>query len=65
MDLDIKTIVTEQAQTAKKAAKELALLSSAEKNKALYAMAHALEVKTPVILKANIIDMENGRQKGL
>ena len=28
-------------------------------------MAHALEVKTPIILEENNIDMENGRQKGL
>ena len=65
MDLDINTIVTEQAKAAKKASKKLALLSSAEKNKALYAMAHALETKTPIILKANMLDMEDGRQKGL
>ena len=65
MDLDIKTTIVEQAAKAKQAAKKLALLSSAEKNKALYAMAHALETKTPTILKANTIDMENGRQKGL
>ena len=62
MDLDINTIVTEQAKAAKKASKKLALLSSAEKNKALYAMAHALETKTPIILKANMLDMEDGRQ---
>lgn len=33
MDLDINTIVTEQAKAAKKASKKLALLSSAEKIK--------------------------------
>lgn len=65
MNLDINTIVTEQAKVAKQASLKLAQLSSAEKNQALYAMAHALEIKTPVILKANILDMENGRQKGL
>lgn len=65
MDLDIKTTIVEQAVAAKKATKKLALLSSAKKNKALYAMAHALESKIPTILKANTIDMENGRQKGL
>lgn len=63
--IDIKEIITNQAMMAKKASQKLATLSSLEKNKALLTMAHALEVKTPIILEENNIDMENGRQKGL
>lgn len=62
---DIKEIITNQAILAKKASQNLATLSSLEKNKALLTMAHALEIKTPIILEENNIDMENGRQKGL
>lgn len=62
---DIKEIITNQAILAKKASQSLATLSSLEKNKALLTMAHALEIKTPIILEENNIDMENGRQKGL
>lgn len=63
--IDIKEIITNQAMMAKKASQKLATLSSLEKNKALLTMAHALEVKTPIILEENNIDMENGRKKGL
>lgn len=63
--IDIKEIITEQAQLAKKAAQKLATLSSLDKNKALIAMAQALETKSATILEENNIDMENGRQKGL
>lgn len=63
--IDIKEIITNQAMMAKKTSQKLATLSSLEKNKALLTMAHALEVKTPIILEENNIDMENGRQKGL
>ena len=63
--IDIKAIITKQAQLAKKASQKLANLSSLDKNKALLTMAHALENKTPIILEENNIDMENGRQKGL
>ena len=65
VQIDIKEIITNQAMMAKKASQKLATLSSLEKNKALLTMAHALEVKTPIILEENNIDMENGRQKGL
>ena len=65
VQIDIKEIITNQAMMAKKASQKLATLSSLEKNKALLTMAHALEVKTPIILEENNIDVENGRQKGL
>lgn len=65
MDLDIKQTITEQAAQASKAAKKLALLSSSDKNRALIAMAHALENKVQIILQENAIDMDNARKKGL
>ena len=46
MNLDIKETVTSQAQKASLAARKLAVISSADKNKALMAMATALENKT-------------------
>lgn len=63
--IDIKSIITNQAQIAKKASQKLATLSSLDKNKALLSMAQALENKAPMILEENSLDMENGRQKGL
>jgi len=58
VQIDIKEIITNQAMMAKKASQKLATLSSLEKNKALLTMAHALEVKTPIILEENNIDKE-------
>ena len=65
MNLDIKEIVTSQAQKASLAARKLAVISSADKNKALMAMATALENKTQIILQENAIDMDNARKKKL
>lgn len=65
MELDIKSTITEQAKMAKQASKQLALLSSEDKNKAILAMANALESKISMILQENNLDMENGRKKGL
>lgn len=63
--IDINETITQQAILAKKASQKLATLSSLDKNKALIAMAQALETKASTILEENNIDMENGRQKGL
>ena len=65
MNLDIKETVTSQAQKASLAARKLAVISSADKNKALMAMATALENKTQIILQENAIDMDNARKKKL
>ncbi|PPA71884.1 glutamate-5-semialdehyde dehydrogenase [Jeotgalibacillus proteolyticus] len=56
--------VKAQAQLAQKASKELGLLSTEEKNDALYTIASALEENTNSILEANGKDLENGREKG-
>jgi len=52
------------AERAKRAARELATLPTETKNKALRAMADALEAQMSVILKANQEDVEEARQKG-
>ncbi|NLC76620.1 MAG: glutamate-5-semialdehyde dehydrogenase [Clostridia bacterium] len=55
----------EQGKKARQAARELAVLSSADKNKALEAMAVNLLKKQQQIIAANEIDMKAGREKGL
>src|ERR671925_2125290 len=57
--------VTDLARAAKAAARELAALDSATKNRALLAVADALEARTPEILEANTRDLEAGRESGL
>ena len=47
------------------AARELATLGSAYKDRALLAIADALEARTPEILEANARDLEAGRESGL
>lgn len=54
-----------KGQLAKKAAYQLGLMSSQEKDNALEMMARGLESNIPEILEANQIDMENGHTKGL
>ncbi len=58
------TTVEAQAIAAKKAAKVLSQLSTAEKNEVLHVLADALEKKTNVILEANQLDLDTGRAKG-
>ncbi len=57
--------VTDICLAAKAAARELALVSSAVKNRALLAIADALVARTPEILEANARDLEAGRENGL
>jgi glutamate-5-semialdehyde dehydrogenase len=62
-------ILTEQmtrlAKQAKAASRELARLTTAEKNSCLLAMADALEAGTAAIKEANALDMETGAKLGL
>jgi glutamate-5-semialdehyde dehydrogenase len=53
------------AKQAKSASRELAKLTTAEKNACLLAMATALEQNAPAIQEANARDMEFGAQLGL
>src|SRR3954453_10689674 len=57
--------VTDLCLAAQAAARELALLDSATKDRALLAMADALEARVGEILEANARDLEAGRESGL
>jgi glutamate-5-semialdehyde dehydrogenase len=57
--------MTQLARQARAASRELARLSTAEKNAALLAMAGALEHHGPAIVAANALDMEAGATLGL
>src|SRR5688500_80254 len=57
--------VTDLCRAAKAAARELATLDSGTKDRALLAVADALEARTPEILEANARDLEAGRESGL
>src|SRR6266567_964073 len=57
--------MTQLAKQAKAASRELARLSTAEKNACLLAMAEALEKSAAVIKPANALDMESAVKMGL
>ncbi len=57
--------MTQLAQQARTASRELARLSTEEKNRALTAMATALEAHAPQLQAANALDMATGAQMGL
>jgi glutamate-5-semialdehyde dehydrogenase len=57
--------VTDICRTAKAAARALARVDSATKDRALLAIADALEARTGEILEANARDLEAGRESGL
>ncbi|KAF0177127.1 MAG: glutamate-5-semialdehyde dehydrogenase [Limisphaerales bacterium] len=57
--------MTQLAQQAKAASRELAKLSTDEKNRALLAMADALQASAPALQAANAKDMATGAQMGL
>src|SRR5918992_1189717 len=57
--------VTDICRAAKAAARELALVDSATKDRALLAIAGALEARVGEILEANARDLEAGRESGL
>src|SRR5438045_3502231 len=57
--------MTELAKQAKNASRELARLSTDQKNACLLAMADALERSAPAIMEANARDMEAGAQSRL
>ena len=57
--------MTQLARQAKMASREVAKLTTAEKNAALLAMADALEKGTAALQQANALDMETGAKSGL
>jgi glutamate-5-semialdehyde dehydrogenase len=63
--MNLKEQMTQLAKQAKAASRELAKLTTAEKNACLLAMATALEQNADAIKKANALDMEFGASHGL
>lgn len=57
--------VQEKGQKAREASRKLAVLSSKTKDKALSAMAAALDKNAKAVIQANSIDLEAGEKKGL
>ena len=57
--------MTQLAQQAKAASRDLSRLATADKNTCLLAMADALEKHATAIKAANALDMEVGTQMGL
>ena len=60
--MDSQALIAELATTARAAARSLSNASGNERKSALEAIAQALIARTPEILTANEIDMENGRK---
>ncbi|MHC1758018.1 MAG: glutamate-5-semialdehyde dehydrogenase [Negativicutes bacterium] len=63
--MELKTELEILGGQAKAAARKMAVLSTVDKNKALYMMADRLEMQQEKILSANAVDMEAGKSKGL
>jgi glutamate-5-semialdehyde dehydrogenase len=60
-----KNDLTTMGIAAKKAARQLATLSTEQKNQALLAIADELEDRTEILLAQNSLDIADGRAKGL
>jgi glutamate-5-semialdehyde dehydrogenase len=60
-----QTEVRQKATLARKASQQLALLTSAQKNEALEAMAAALIIQQQTIISANQIDLQRGQENGI
>ncbi len=65
MAVSVAPSVTDVCVAARAAARRLAALDTASKDRALHAIADALEARTPEILEANARDMDAGREAGL
>ena len=63
--MNLNEQMTRLAKQAKAASRELARLTTAEKNACLFAMAAALEQNSTAIKVANALDLEFGAQHGL
>ena len=63
--MNVTEQMTRLAKQAKAASRELAKLTTAEKNACLLAMAEALEANAAAIKEANALDMEFGAKSGL
>lgn len=65
MSQDLDSLMNELGRKARAAARELALIPAATKNKALRAAAQAIRIDSKPILEANGVDMAAGEAKGL
>src|SRR4051794_32986510 len=65
MAIETRQSVSELCLAAAEAARALAQADSAVKDRALHAIADALEARTPEILEANARDLERGRENEL
>src|SRR3954467_11239382 len=65
MAIETRQSVAELCLAARDAARVLAQADAALKDRALHALASALEARTPEILEANARDLEAGRESGL
>src|SRR5471032_505190 len=63
--MNLNEQMTQLAKQAEAASRELALLTTAEKNSCLLAMANALEENSIAIKSANALDMDAGAKSGL
>ncbi len=63
--MDVKQYMAEVGAKARRASRAMAAADTAVKNKALLAMATALEAGRPELLTANQKDMDSGRANGL
>lgn len=63
--MNTEAYMIELGQQARKAASSMAIADSGQKNKALQAIATALEEARPALHAANAEDMQAGREKGL
>ncbi|MCC4274826.1 glutamate-5-semialdehyde dehydrogenase [Marinomonas communis] len=63
--MSLESYMNEVGQKARAASRQLTRATTEQKNKALFAMADALEHARPRLKEENAKDLENGRQKGL
>ncbi|WP_373019508.1 glutamate-5-semialdehyde dehydrogenase [Thiomicrorhabdus sp.] len=63
--MDIQAYMQQLGQQARRAARVLVRASTAQKNRALLAMAEAIENSADVLKAENAKDLENGKQNGL
>ena len=62
---EIKSVMYEMGEKALAAGRQLAVMSTVQKNECLLKMADALEHEADIIKESNAIDLENGKANGL
>ncbi|WP_010323611.1 glutamate-5-semialdehyde dehydrogenase [Marinobacterium stanieri] len=63
--MNVAEYMTELGEQARAASREIARADTGDKNRALLAMADAIDASREVLVDANQKDMQNGREKGL